>query len=104
FISGGQLNRAVDAITDPTSDARLVTLDIGGNDLLGLLTAGGPCSPDPTTPTCQLAVKSALVAFPDRYVLILQRLREALAIDPGDEDLVVMTYYNPFSGTGNVAL
>jgi acyl-CoA thioesterase-1 len=34
FIAGGQLGLAVAAIVEPTTDTRVVTLDIGGNDLL----------------------------------------------------------------------
>ena len=43
MISGGQLAAAVATIADPDNDVEVVTLDIGGNDLLGLLgrTGGG---------------------------------------------------------------
>src|SRR5687768_14000697 len=36
FIAGGQLALALAATVDPTTDMRVVTLDIGGNDLLFL--------------------------------------------------------------------
>jgi acyl-CoA thioesterase I len=103
FISsGGQLARAVSAINEPSSDIRLVTLDIGGNDFLGLLQPGQPCAGDPSTSTCQIAVGTALAAFQANYTLILSQLTLALSRDPGDERLLVMTYFNPFSGTGNL--
>src|SRR5215207_7942597 len=102
FITGGQLERSVAAIGDPSSDVRLVTLNIGGNDLLGLLQSGQPCAVDPSTLQCQAAVRAALSAFPAYYATILTRLTQALAADPGDEQLLVVTYYNPFIGTGNL--
>ena len=41
FRTGGHLAQAVAAISDPTTDVRLVTLDIGGDDLLALLQGPG---------------------------------------------------------------
>jgi acyl-CoA thioesterase-1 len=102
LLAGGQLERAIAAINDPSSDVRLVTLDIGGNDFLSLLQPGGPCAVNPnTTPACTAAVRAALATFPATYATILTRLTQALATDPGDERLLVMTYYNPYSGTAN---
>ena len=37
MIAGGQLAAAAAAVADPTTDVRLVTLDIGDDDLLALL-------------------------------------------------------------------
>src|SRR5215204_2679 len=59
FISSGRLAQAVAAI-DAGSDVVVVTLDIGGNDLLGLLAPGQPCAVDLATPTCQAAIAAAL--------------------------------------------
>jgi len=100
--SGGQLARAVSAINEPSSDVRLVTLDIGGNDFLGLLQPGQPCAVDPTTSTCRAAVVAALATFQANYTVILSQLTVALSHDPGGERLLVMTYFNPFSGAGNL--
>lgn len=99
FISGGQLANAVAAIADPRTNVKVVTLDIGGNDLLGLL--GGPCAVSPADPACQAAILAALTAFPGNYTAILSSLTIALAEDPANERFLVMTYYNPFDGTGS---
>ena len=99
FIAGGQLGLAVGVIVDPTTDTRVVTLDIGGNDLLFLITAG-PCESDPGGEACQTLVAAQLVKFARNYAIILATLQTALDADPGEEKLFVMTYYNPYSGTG----
>jgi lysophospholipase L1-like esterase len=101
FISSGRLAEAVAAIDDE-SDVVVVTLDIGGNDLLGLLGPGQPCAADPTTPACRAAIRAALAGFATHFPIILTQLTEALARDPGEEQLLVATFYNPFSGTGGV--
>ena len=102
MIAGGQLAAAVAAIADPATDVRLVTLDIGGDDLLALLVVpGSPCVSDPQGAPCQLAVAAALAQFRLTYAAILTQLREALDAQPGSERLAVMTYYNPWSGTGS---
>lgn len=100
FIAGGQLALAVAAIADPTTDTRVVTLDIGGNDLL-FLTSGPPCQIEPGGALCQALVAEQLRRFAVNYALILTALSTALENDPGKETLFVMTYYNPFGGTGH---
>ena len=52
FITNGQLASAVAAINDPTTDVQVVTLDIGGNDLLALLQGHVPALPLPC-PACR---------------------------------------------------
>jgi lysophospholipase L1-like esterase len=103
FIQNGQLARAVAVIADPASDVRVVTLDIGGNDLLNLLGPGQPCAVgavDPLADSCSAAAGMAVASFPARFELILSTLQKALGKDPGHERVLVMTYYNPFSGSG----
>ena len=99
LISGGQLDRAVATIADPANNIRVVSLSIGGNDLLGLL-SGGPCTLDPAGDACQQLVITSLDGFVHNYPVILQRLSDALAAKGSDGVLFVHTYYNPFSGTG----
>jgi len=99
FLASGQLAGAVSAIA-LADDVQVVTLDIGGNDLLDLIFSA-PCALDPGSTACQVAVVSALTAFSGNYPVILGRLTAALAADPGEESLMVMTYYNPFGGTGS---
>jgi lysophospholipase L1-like esterase len=100
FIAGGQLALAVAAIADPTTDTRVVTLDIGGNDLLFLI-SGPPCQSDPGGALCQALVAEQLRKFAINYAVILEALSSALERDPGKETLFVMTYYNPYGGTGH---
>ena len=96
FITGGQLQAALNTIA--TTDVRVVTFDIGGNDLLGLMT--GPCQ-DPTDPGCIPAVQVAMAAFAQNYAYSIAALHGALSQEPGNPPLMVMTYYNPWSGTGS---
>ncbi len=99
MISSGQLAAAVATITDSDNDVEVVTLGIGGNDLLGLL-GTPPCGVDPAGAACQVTVAGALGSFAGNYTLIVGTLAAALE-DDVDETLYVMTYYNPFSGTGS---
>jgi lysophospholipase L1-like esterase len=101
FIAGGQLAGALNIIRDPDTDVRAVTLDIGGNDLLGL-TFFEPCRSTPTSPECRALVALQLAKVAVNYRIILGSLQAALALDPGKESLTVMTYYNPFDGTGHL--
>jgi lysophospholipase L1-like esterase len=99
FITGGQLEAALDAIADPAVDVRLVTLSLGGNDLLRLL-LGGPCLLQPTGTTCQQQVGASLQGLAQNYPDVVQQLMEALNARGTGGTLAVHTYYNPFSGTG----
>ena len=95
FVSGGQLNAAA-------SDTRVVPLDVGGNDVLDLIGSGQPCELNPGSSNCQQAIASALAAFTPKYQEIMTAITIALTGDPGEEDLLVMAYFNPFEGTGSV--
>jgi len=100
LISDGQLADAVGAIADPATDTTLVTLTVGGNDLLQLL-GSAPCKTEPTGLACQGAVVTALGGVNARYPVIVGTLAGALDAQGADADLVVTTYYNPFNGTGS---
>lgn len=108
LIEHGHLAKAVDEIEarnfdeGPDNDVQVVTLDIGGNDLLGLfqsLVMPGTC-PDVETflaeAECFDAFQDALDDFRDNFDQALDELEQA---DPG---LPVLTadLYNPFSGSG----
>jgi hypothetical protein len=98
----GQLNGALAAIADPTTDVRVVTLSVGGNDLLDLLNdPGDPCVADPGSETCQALVAGALQGVASRLPVIIGSINAALASDDGDERILVMTVYNAFGGTGS---
>lgn len=106
LITHGHLSEALTQVEqrngdgDPDNDVKLVTLEIGGNDLLDLyfsLVLPGVC---PTLveslakPVCVDALQGALDEFAPNLAMALDRLREA---DP-DLTIVVMALYNPFSG------
>jgi lysophospholipase L1-like esterase len=99
FIAG-QLRAALASIADPSTDTAVVTLSIGGNDLGDLLSVP-PCSADPSSEACQLAVYSAMVGVSNNFPVIVGSLQAALLADPGEEKLFVITYWNAFGGTGS---
>jgi lysophospholipase L1-like esterase len=81
-----QLPPALALINDDT-DTRVVTIDTGGNDFL--------------QGTCGAATwNRQSCPFADNLASMLSQLRSALDADPGDEQLLVMGYYNPDSGRG----
>jgi lysophospholipase L1-like esterase len=106
LINDGPLDRAVGEIEqrnrddDPDNDVEVVTLEIGGNDLLDLffeLVLPGRCpsvAEGLQKPECVDALRETLDAYEPNLDLILDRLREA---DP-ELNIFLMTLYNPFSG------
>ena len=102
FIAGGQLAAAMAQIGDPDSDTRVVTLSIGGNDLLDLLNdPADPCVQNPADQTCQQLVAAAIGGVAERLPNILGGLSVALRSDPDGGRIYVLTPYNPFGGTGS---
>jgi hypothetical protein len=77
-----------------------VTLDIGGNDALNTL-FGDPACHEIASAACRAAVAATLARFAANYQTILGALNAALAADPGNETVFVMTYYNAWGGTGD---
>ena len=97
----GQLSSAVAAILDPTTDTRVVTLSVGGNDVGSLLNdPNDACVANPFGDLCQGEVAAALGTVFANFPTILGTLQWALAQDPGDEEVYVLTVFNPFGGTG----
>jgi lysophospholipase L1-like esterase len=104
----GQLDRAVSEIQKrkadsvPSNDVVVVTLEIGGNNLLDLffdLVLPGTCpnvEAGLKNDRCVSALRSKLNEYEPDLKLILQRLHEA---DP-NLPIFLMTLYNPFSGKG----
>lgn len=98
-----QLNSAVAAILDPSTDVQVVTISIGGNDLLNLLNEPtDACVIDPGSTTCQTLLAAALGGVAANYPTLMGTLMWALDQDPGTERVFVLTLYNPFGGTGSV--
>jgi lysophospholipase L1-like esterase len=111
MLEEGTLERAITEIEqrnhddDEDNDVEVVTLEIGGNDLLDIffdLVLPGRC-PNVTQglerPECVNALRNALDRYEPNLDLIIDRLHEA---DP-DLNLFLMTLYNPWSG-GDPAL
>jgi lysophospholipase L1-like esterase len=106
LLDHGHLEQAVAEVgqrnsdDDPNNDVKLVTLEIGGNDLLRLypsLVLTGTCPllrRALDRPQCVDALRDALDDFGRNLTTALDRLQEA---DP-DLTIVVMTLYNPLSG------
>ena len=98
FIGGGQLAMALDAMERSEPPVALVTLDIGGNDLLRLLWTE-PCASAPETDACRQLVLMTVMQFEENYRRIVADLADAIARHAPNARLAVLTYFNPFSGT-----
>lgn len=72
----------------PSNDVRVITLDIGGNDLFAVL----PVCSGGLTPTCVTAISTTFATFSANFNFILGELRTAAG---PDTPIIVMTYYNP---------
>ena len=110
LLDRGSLDRAAGEIEernrddDPANDVRLVTLEIGGNDLLSIyfsLVQTGAC-PDLetalTNPECTDALTSTFEGFRPNLTAVLDRLHDA---DP-ELPVLLLTLYNPFDYLPNV--
>jgi lysophospholipase L1-like esterase len=103
----GHLTRAVELVEgrngddNPNNDVELVTLEIGGNDLLDIffdLVVPGTCpnvEEGLKKPVCVNAIRRAFNTFAPNLREILDALQDA---DPNLR-IVLMTLYNPFSGS-----
>ena len=104
-LVAGQLPAAVELIAarratpTPVDDVRLVTLDIGGNDVFTpVITA---CAADATAPACAATIAERLSLVAANYDRILSALRAAAG---PDTRIVVMAYYNPLPACRLAAL
>jgi lysophospholipase L1-like esterase len=75
----------------PVDDVRLITIDIGGNDVFRPIVTA--CS-NPTSPSCIGTIQAQLQQAALNYETILSTLRAAAG---PDTVIAVMTYYNPRS-------
>jgi lysophospholipase L1-like esterase len=80
--------RAHNGDRNPRNDVLVVTIDIGGNDVFGVVSS---CTAGPT-PQCLALVQARLASFDENFSQILSRLRAAAG---PDTVIVAMTYYNP---------
>ncbi|HET8988528.1 MAG TPA: SGNH/GDSL hydrolase family protein [Humibacillus sp.] len=74
---------------NPRNDVKVVTIDVGGNDVFGPITAA--CL-GASTAGCPAAVAAAFSSFAANYTRILGDLRAAAG---PDTVIITMTYYNP---------
>ena len=94
MIAGGQLAAALAELTSRnrnatrSDDVRVITLDIGGNDVAAVFR--GPCAGG-LNAACSTAIGATLATFSANLDSILGRLRTAAGPDP---KIIVMTYYN----------
>lgn len=101
FVVGGQLAATTAAIADPSTDTRVVSVSLGGNDVGALLNEPtDACFQNPSSLECQQMVFLALQGAAANYPVVLGSLAAALAADGGDEQVFVLTVYNPFGGLG----
>ena len=101
-LLAGQLPDALALIADPATDTSVVTLSIGGNDLLDLINdPSDPCLVDISSPACQQLLFLAMNGVATNMPIILSSLQAALADDPGSDSVLVLLPYNAFSGTGH---
>jgi lysophospholipase L1-like esterase len=103
LLPGGQLERAVTEIRERREDTsssddnvEIITVDIGGNDVLGLATPDSPCLADPLASDCQAIYGVMLKELEANLTEVLEVLREAAP----SATIVVMDLYSPLSGRG----
>ena len=104
LLEGDQLDQAIEEIETrreeaegPGTEVDVITLDIGGNDLLALAEDGSPCLDSASGEECRLALGQMLSALQENVRTILQRLREAAP----EARIFMIDLYNPYSGTGD---
>ncbi len=99
LISHGHLDDALDELEarngdkKSRNDVEAVSIDIGGNDIFGLLfVCGGGL-----TPACLAAITGTFATFSFNFDLILGELRAAAG---PDTSIIAMTYYNSLVNPG----
>jgi lysophospholipase L1-like esterase len=83
---------------NPRNDVKVVTIDIGGNDLFGVVSSS--CAAGPT-PECAALIQARLETFAANFALILGQLRTAAG---PDTVIITMTYYNPLPSCQRASL
>ena len=102
--AGGQLDSAIAEIinrrdTGPAGDeVEIISVDIGGNDLLSLVAPNSPCLESASVEPCRAAFGEVLSALQSNLAATLLRLRTAAP----DAIIVTVDLYNPYSGTGDL--
>ena len=106
MIAKGQLAKALAELRfrnqendDPVDDVVVITIDIGGNDLIGLTSEGRACAPPKGLDDsgCAAAVGNAIDEASKNLPVILRALR--VAAGP-ETRILALDYFNPYSGSG----
>ena len=102
LIPGGQVDSAVDAIrarqSGPAGDeVEIISVNIGGNDLLQLATPTSPCFLTIGSDACIEKFGEVLSGAQENLSKALGRLRDAAP----DAGIYLLDLYNPYSGTGD---
>ena len=102
--AGGQLDLAIDEIASRSGngtagdEVEIISVDIGGNDLLSLVAPGSPCLESASVEPCRAAFGDVLSAIQNNLADALARLR----VTAPEAIIVVVDLYNPYSGTGDL--
>jgi len=102
LIPAGQLESAIAEIERRQGDAtaaddnvEIITVNIGGNDLLSLLDPDSPCFTDAGADPCIEHFGEVLSGLQRNLEEVLQSLRDAAP----SASIIVLDLYNPYSGT-----
>lgn len=106
LLPDGQLKTALTEIEqrqkDTSSlhdDVEIISIDIGANDLLGLVAANSPCITQAADDKrCLQRLRDLLGSLRANLTEVLRRLRDAAP----QATIVVVDLYNPYSGTGDI--
>jgi len=97
-----QLDRAVEEIDVRASDVQanneieIISIDVGGNDLLSLAEPDSPCFEDPLGGVCRTRINGVLSDLQRNLTRTLTELRQAAP----QAEIYVIDLFNPYSGTG----
>ncbi len=101
LLSGGQLERALNEIRERQEDVssaddnvEIITIDIGGNDVLALATSDSPCPADPISPECESLLQGMVDRLEENLTEVVSSLREAAPM----AHIIVLDRYSPLSG------
>ncbi|HET9477589.1 MAG TPA: GDSL-type esterase/lipase family protein [Dehalococcoidia bacterium] len=102
LIPGGQLDSALEAIRarqeSPAGDeVEIMSVNVGGNDLLQLATPASPCFETIGSDACIEQFGDVLSSVQENLSEVLRQLREAAP----DAGIYLLDLYNPYSGTGD---
>ena len=107
LLPGGQLDSALEAIRERNQDTpaatggggrvEIITVNIGGNDLLSLATPSSPCFDDISSGDCLDRFGAVLSSVQESLRDVLRRLRQGAP----DAGIYLLDLYNPYSGTGD---